>query len=245
MTIDPLHQAREYLSRAKSVAVLTGAGISAESGIPTFRDALTGLWEKFRPEELATPEAFLANPKLVWDWYAWRRDKVAEARPNPGHDALVSLEKNCIARKAAFTLITQNVDGLHCVAGSEKVIELHGNIRRVKCFDHHHPAATWSRERSPPRCAQCDSLLRPDVVWFGEMLPPDALEQAMHAARECDVFLCVGTSTVVEPAASLPFIAKQSGATVIEVNPHETPLSGQARLSLRGGAGDVLPQLVG
>lgn len=245
MTIDPLHQAREYLSRAKSVAVLTGAGISAESGIPTFRDALTGLWEKFRPEELATPEAFLANPSLVWDWYTWRRDKVAEANANAGHHALVEIEKACAARKAVFTLITQNVDGLHGVAGSEKVIELHGNIRRVKCFDHHHPAATWNREQSPPRCTQCDSLLRPDVVWFGEMLPPDALEQAMQAARECDVFLCVGTSTVVEPAASLPFIAKQSGATVIEINPHATPLSGQARLSLRGAAGEVLPKLVG
>jgi len=245
VTIDPLHQAREYLSRAKSVAVLTGAGISAESGIPTFRDALTGLWEKFRPEELATPEAFLANPSLVWDWYTWRRDKVAEAIANAGHHALVEIEKACAARKAVFTLITQNVDGLHGVAGSDNVIELHGNIRRVKCFDHHHPAATWSREQSPPRCTQCDSLLRPDVVWFGEMLPPDALEQAMQAARDCDVFLCVGTSTVVEPAASLPFIAKQSGAVVIEVNPHDTPLSGQARLSLRGAAGEVLPKLVG
>ena len=244
MTSDPISQAREYLLRAKSVAVLTGAGISAESGIPTFRDALTGLWEKFRPEELATPEAFLANPKLVWEWYAWRRDKVAEAKPNAGHRALAAIEQSCTARGAAFTLITQNVDGLHQMAQSRNVIELHGNIRRVKCFDHHHPAATWNRDQSPPRCAYCDSLLRPDVVWFGEMLPPDALERAMQAARECEVFLCVGTSTVVEPAASLPFVAKQSGAMVIEVNPQCTPLTEYARFSLRGAAGEVLPTLI-
>lgn len=244
MTSPSLAQAIKLLADAKSVAVLTGAGISAESGIPTFRDALTGLWEKFRPEELATPEAFLANLKLVWDWYAWRRDKVAEAKPNAGHHALAKLETACSARGAVFTLITQNVDGLHQVAQSRNVIELHGNIRRVKCFDQHHPAESWNAEQSPPRCAQCNSMLRPDVVWFGEMLPPDALEDAMRTARESDVFLCIGTSTVVEPAASLPFIAKQSGAIVIEVNREATPLTEYARISLRGAAGEILPQLV-
>jgi NAD-dependent deacetylase len=244
VTSPSLAQAIKLLADAKSVAVLTGAGISAESGIPTFRDALTGLWEKFRPEELATPEAFLANPKLVWDWYAWRRDKVTEAQPNAGHHALAKLEAACSARGATFTLITQNVDGLHQVAQSRNVIELHGNIRRVICFDKHHPATTWDAEQSPPRCAQCDSMLRPDVVWFGEMLPPDALENAMRAAGESDVFLCIGTSTVVEPAASLPFIAMQSGATVIEANPQPTPLTSQAQILLRGAAGDVLPKLV-
>ena len=245
MPTDHLTLAREALSRARSIAVLTGAGISAESGIPTFRDALTGLWEQFKPEELATPEAFLANPKLVWEWYAWRRRKVADAVPNPGHVALAELERRCIARDANFTLVTQNVDGLHQVAGSRNVIELHGNIRRVKCFDHHHPAASWSETGElPPRCAQCGSMLRPDVVWFGEMLPDDALETAMQAARHCDVFLSVGTSAVVEPAASLPLVARQSGAMVIEVNPQPTPLTAAAQISLRGAAGELLPQLV-
>jgi len=245
MPTDHLTLAREALSRARSIAVLTGAGISAESGIPTFRDALTGLWEQFKPEELATPEAFLANPKLVWEWYAWRRRKVADAVPNPGHVALAELERRCIARDANFTLVTQNVDGLHQVAGSRNVIELHGNIRRVKCFDHHHPAASWSETGElPPRCTQCGSMLRPDVVWFGEMLPDDALETAMQAARHCDVFLSVGTSAVVEPAASLPLVARQAGAMVIEVNPQPTPLTAAAQISLRGAAGELLPQLV-
>lgn len=245
MPSDLITLAREALSRARSIAVLTGAGISAESGIPTFRDALTGLWERFKPEELATPEAFLANPKLVWDWYAWRRGKVTEAVPNSGHTALAELERKCIARDANFTLITQNVDGLHQAAGSRNVIELHGNIRRVKCFDHHHPVESWAEAGDvPPRCPQCGSMLRPDVVWFGEPLPDDALEIAMKAARTCDVFLSVGTSALVEPAASLPFVARQSGAMVIEVNRESTPLTNVAQISLRGAAGVVLPQIV-
>ena len=132
--------------------MLTGAGISAESGIPTFRDALTGLWSRFKPEQLATPEAFLADPKLVWDWYAWRRDMVHSVEPNAGHRALATLEADCAARGATFTLITQNVDGLHQQAGNRQVVELHGNIRRVKCFDHGHPAAEWTASESPPRC---------------------------------------------------------------------------------------------
>jgi len=245
MPIDHLTLAREALSRARSIAILTGAGISAESGIPTFRDALTGLWERFKPEELATPEAFLANPRQVWEWYAWRRERVAKARPNPGHTALAELERKCIARDANFTLITQNVDGLHQVAGSRNVIELHGNIRRVKCFDHHHAVPSWTETGEiPPRCPQCASMLRPDVVWFGETLPEDALETAMQAARNCDVFLAVGTSALVEPAASLPLVARQAGAVVIEVNPQSTPLTAAAQISLRGAAGELLPQLV-
>ena len=243
MTHAALADARHALEHAASVAVLTGAGISAESGIPTFRDALTGLWANFRPEELATPEAFLANPKLVLDWYAWRRDKVTAAAPNAGHAALARLEQACEQRGAAFTLITQNVDGLHQAAASRHVIELHGNIRRVKCFDHHHPVDGWSDDAVPPRCPQCGSLLRPDVVWFGEALPPAALDAATQAARDCDVFLSVGTSTVVVPAASLPFIARQSGACLIEINPQPTPLSTYAQFSLRGNAGTVLPTL--
>ncbi len=245
MPHEHLKLARDAISRARSIAILTGAGISAESGIPTFRDALTGLWENFKPEELATPEAFLANPKLVWDWYAWRREKVLEVKPNPGHNALAELEHRCIARDANFTLITQNVDGLHQAAGNRNVIELHGNIRRVKCFDHHHPAESWSTTGDvPPRCAICGSPLRPDVVWFGEMLPEDALETATRAAKSCDVFLSIGTSTVVEPAASLPFAARQASAVVIEVNREPTPLTSVAQISLRGAAGEILPRLL-
>jgi NAD-dependent deacetylase len=239
-----LEHARSLLADATAVAVLTGAGISAESGIPTFRDALTGLWENFRPEELATPEAFEANPKLVWDWYAWRRARVEEAAPNPGHRALVEIESRCGERGVDFTLITQNVDGLHHAAGSRRVVELHGNIRRVKCFDRHHAVAAWPEGDSVPVCPACGSLLRPDVVWFGESLPAEALAAAYAAARTCDVFLCVGTSTVVEPAASLPFIALEAGARVIEVNPQPTPLTDRASLSLRGTAAAILPLLV-
>lgn len=238
-----LEDARGLIADATAVAVLTGAGISAESGIPTFRDALTGLWENFRPEELATPEAFAANPRLVWDWYAWRRAKVVEALPNPGHRALVAIESACVRRGVDFTLITQNVDGLHHGAGSRRVVELHGNIRRVKCFDRHHPVADWLESDGVPTCPRCGSLLRPDVVWFGENLPAEALTAAYAAAKTCDLFLCVGTSTVVEPAATLPFIALEAGARVIEVNPQRTPLSARASISLRGSAAEVLPQL--
>jgi len=240
---DGVYRARELLEEATAVAVLTGAGISAESGIPTFRDALTGLWENFKPEDLATEEAFAANPKLVWDWYAWRRALVAKARPNAGHRALVEIERGCIARGVDFTLVTQNVDGLHRYAGSQRVLELHGNIRRVKCFGSHHPVETWPEADDAPACPRCGSLLRPDIVWFGESLPPDAYAGAIAAARTCDVFLCVGTSTVVEPAASLPFMAIQSGARVIEVNPFPTPLTPNATISLAGAAGEILPKL--
>ena len=234
-----MDRARSAIAGAKRIAVLTGAGISAESGIPTFRDALTGLWARFRPEELATPEAFLANPKLVWDWYTWRREKVAEVTPNAGHYALAELQQ-----RKPLTLITQNVDGLHQQAGSRDVIELHGNIRRVKCFEHAHPVESWEESAEVPRCPKCGSLLRPDVVWFGEMLPEGAIAQAMRAAAECDVFLSIGTSSVVEPAASLPVLAKDSGAMVIEVNPQPTPLTALADISIRGTAETVLPELI-
>ena len=240
---DDIQRARELLDHATAVAVLTGAGISAESGIPTFRDALTGLWARFRPEELATPEAFEANPKLVWDWYAWRREAVANAVPNAGHRALAAIERQCRDHQVDFTLITQNVDGLHGAAGSLRVVELHGNIRRVKCFDHGHAVERWEAGEQVPTCPQCGSLLRPDVVWFGETLPPDALAAALAAARTCDLFLCVGTSTVVEPAASLPFLALQCGARVIELNPVPTPLTPHATVSLRGTAAQLLPVL--
>jgi NAD-dependent deacetylase len=231
----------ERLRVARRVVVLTGAGISAESGIPTFRDAMTGLWAQFRPEELATPEAFARDPKLVWEWYAWRRARVEQAEPNPGHRALVALE----TRVPEFLLVTQNVDGLHARAGSRRIVELHGNIMRSKCFDCDRAAdAVPADTGAPPRCTHCGGRLRPDVVWFGEMLPADALGEAMRASTESDVFLSVGTSTVVEPAASLPFYALRGGASVIEVNPDPTPLTPHASFSLRGPAATVLPALV-
>jgi len=237
-----LDRARAMLAEAGRIAVLTGAGISAESGIPTFRDAMTGLWAQFRPEDLATVEAFTANPKRVWEWYAWRRELVAKAAPNAGHRALAELER----RSPHFALITQNVDGLHARAGSRNLIELHGNLMVDRCLAEgrvlgpadEHPG-------SPPRCAHCGAPVRPGVVWFGELLPAQALEDAYAAAQGCDVFLSVGTSTVVEPAASLPFAALEAGAAVIEVNPAPTPLSAQATVVLAGSAGEVLPRLVG
>ncbi|HUL55533.1 MAG TPA: NAD-dependent deacylase [Usitatibacter sp.] len=238
-------EAREILATARSIAVLTGAGISAESGIPTFRDALAGLWSKYRPEDLATPEAFRRDPKMVWDWYAWRRERVAGVQPNAGHRALAKLEADAAARGAGFTLVTQNVDGLHHAAGSRRIHELHGNIRRVKCFDAGHPAETWSEAESPPRCPICGSPLRPDVVWFGEMLPAAELAAATRAADGCDVFMSIGTSGMVEPAASLAFTALGRGATVIEVNPDRTPLTEHAAYVFQAPAGTVLPLLAG
>jgi NAD-dependent deacetylase len=241
-TVTIPNELADRLRVARRVVPLTGAGISAESGIPTFRDAMTGLWARFRPEELATPEAFLRDPKLVWNWYAWRRARVEQAAPNAGHRALVELE----ARVPEFLLVTQNVDGLHARAGSRHIAELHGNIMRTKCFDCDRIAGELERwgDEVPPSCTHCGGLLRPDVVWFGEMLPAEALGEAMRASTESDVFLSVGTSTVVEPAASLPFQALRGGAMVIEVNPDPTPLTPHASFSLRGPAATVLPALV-
>jgi NAD-dependent deacetylase len=231
----------QRLASAKSVAVLTGAGVSAESGVPTFRDAQTGLWAKYNPEDLATPTAFRSNPRLVWEWYAWRRKLVAEAKPNPAHFMLVEMERHL----PAFYLITQNVDGLHQLAGSRKVIELHGNITRTKCFDEGTIISTWKDTGDvPPKCPNCGGLLRPDVVWFEEPLPEAEIAQAQKASRSCDVFLSVGTSTVVYPAAALPFEAMRSGATVVEINPQPTPLTDKAEFVLSGAAGSVLPELM-
>ncbi len=225
--------------------MLTGAGISAESGVPTFRDAQTGLWARYKAEELASPQAFQDNPQLVWDWYTWRRQLIKQAKPNPGHTALVLLETHLAEKSGEFVLITQNVDGLHQLAGSQQVIELHGNILRTKCFEENVPVERWEDLGDiPPRCPSCGGLLRPDVVWFGESLPPLALLRARRIAQRCDVFLSIGTSTNVEPAASLPYLAIESGATVIEINPNETPLSPYANFVLRGPGGVVLPSLV-
>lgn len=231
----------EALRHAKHVAVLTGAGVSAESGVPTFRDAQTGLWSRFNPQELATREAFQRNPKLVWEWYAYRRELTARAKPNAGHQALAEMEK----RIPKFTLITQNIDGLHERAGSKNIVELHGNIHRTKCFNEDVRVGTWiDNGELPPRCPRCNSYLRPDVVWFGELLSPLALDEAFRAARSCDLFFSIGTSGVVEPAASLPFVALRNGAVVIEVNPEETPLSTGATFRLAGASGEMLPLVV-
>lgn len=230
-----------HVRAARHVVALTGAGISAESGVPTFRDAQTGLWARYRPEELATPDAFMRDPRMVWEWYEWRRALVAKAAPNAGHFALAAMEE----RVPRFTLITQNVDGLHRAAGSRNVIELHGNIRRTRCYDRSHQVERWDETGEvPPRCPACGSLLRPDVVWFGERLPESALAQALSATASCDVFLCVGTSAVVEPAASMPFAALQSGAVVVEINPRPTPLTSRAHHALTAPAGLALPRLV-
>jgi NAD-dependent deacetylase len=231
----------QRLAAAKSVTVLTGAGVSAESGVPTFRDAQTGLWAKFSPEELATPRAFQRNPRLVWEWYDWRRKLVAGAKPNPAHLALVKMETLFLR----FHLITQNVDGLHQRAGSRDVIELHGNITRTKCSEEGTIVSTWADTGDvPPKCPACGGLLRPDVVWFEEPMPEEEMHRAMTASTHCDVFFSIGTSTVVYPAAALPLEALRSGATVVEINPHPTPFTTQAHFALAGPAGVVLPELV-
>ena len=231
----------QRLRTARRVAALTGAGVSQESGLRTFRDAQTGLWAQYRPEELASPEAFRRDPKLVWDWYAWRREAVKAVRPNPGHYALAQIEK----RVPEFTLITQNVDGLHRMAGSQNLLELHGNIQRVRCAECYTFTEIWDDDiEAVPRCRACGGLLRPDVVWFGEALPRDQLEAAVEAARACDVFLSIGTSGVVQPAASLAFAAHNRGALVVEVNAEPTPLTSRADFVFHGKSGEILPGLV-
>jgi NAD-dependent protein deacetylase/lipoamidase len=239
--LDAIEQARDWVASARSVAVLTGAGISAESGVPTFRGA-GGLWRNFRPEELATPSAFARDPKLVWEWYDWRRSVIAQAEPNPGHLALAELER----RKPHFWLITQNVDGLHERAGSRRVTKLHGDIWELRCLGcgREERNARVPLETLPPRCA-CGGLMRPAVVWFGEALPAEALETAFDAARRAEVFLVLGTSSVVYPAASLPQVALEHGARVIEINLEPTELSRLAHISLRGKTGELLPQIMG
>jgi len=229
------------LATAKRVVVLTGAGVSAESGVPTFRDAQTGLWARFDPRELATPAAFAKNPRLVWDWYAWRRERVSRVEPNAGHRALVEIER----RVPEFVLITQNVDGLHQRAGSRRIVELHGNITRVKCSREGTHVERWdASDGEVPQCPSCGALLRPDVVWFEEMLPPDALAAAENAASRCDLMLVAGTSAEVYPAAALPRFAEEAGAIVVEVNPDSTALSHRVDYALRAPSGVALPALV-
>ncbi len=241
ITIDNVNAARQCLSRAQRVAVLTGAGVSAESGIPTFRDALTGLWARFDPIKLASEDGFRADPPLVWRWYAWRRELVAKALPNAAHYALASAQ----LRFAAFDVITQNVDSLHALAGSAS-IELHGSIMRTTClarcgFVENDPQLLPPGE--PPRCPQCGDWLRPGVVWFGEMLEVATLQHAERIASECDVMLVVGTSGLVFPAAALPALAMRHGAKVVVVNPRESELDRSATVIVRGTAATEVPRL--
>lgn len=238
-----IEQAIDRLKEAKlkggSVAVLTGAGISAESGIPTFRGA-GGLWKTCRPEELATAEAFEAQPEVVWEWYEWRRGIIRKAGPNPGHLAIAQME----SLFSNFFLITQNVDNLHERAGSRTLVHLHGTISHNRCY-HGCPALIEAKEPQAmiPKCS-CGALMRPAVVWFGEMLPEEALEHAAIVSQEASVFLSVGTSGIVHPAASLPLLAKSNGAFLIEVNPDPTPLTSSSDLVLQGPSGVILPSLM-
>ena len=238
-----------HIRASANITALTGAGVSQESGLRTFRDKVDNsgsgaekpVWTQYRPEDLATPEAFERDPNLVWDFYAMRRLKAGEVRPNPGHIALAEMEQHV----RHFTLITQNVDGLHQRAGSIGVIELHGNITRVRCTHGCGVFTEWKdMPGGVPVCPNCGSNLRPDVVWFGEMLPQEELESAVEATRNSQVFFSIGTSGLVQPAASLALMAKNSGAIVVEVNAEETPLTPKVDYFLRGKSGEILPKLV-
>jgi len=236
-----LEKLAEIICNCSVGAVLTGAGISAESGVPTFRGK-EGLWGKFRPEQLATMEAFIASPEIVWEWYNWRRQIIGEVQPNAGHYALRELERFF----ESFALITQNVDNLHRLAGSTTILELHGNIYRNKCSK----CGLVLDEKMDidpdniPGCDKCDGKIRPDVVWFGEMLPEDIISEAFARAESAEVFLSVGTSALVHPAASLPLVAKRAGATLVEINPEETPLSRLADYYFPAKSGEMLPELI-
>ncbi len=237
---DKIQTAVKWIREAQNLAVLTGAGVSAESGVPTFRGS-DGLWKKYRATDLATPEAFKKDPELVWEFYNWRRELIGKVKPNPAHYALAELER----KKSDFILITQNVDGLHLAAGSKNVLEIHGSIWRVKCTKCEFQAED---RRVPlpklPTCPQCGALLRPAVVWFGEALDFHILEKAFQASKECDLMLVIGTSAMVHPAASLSLEAKSGGARVIEINLEETPQTPYLDLTILGKAGEILPEIV-
>ncbi|MGK5520991.1 SIR2 family NAD-dependent protein deacylase [Micromonospora sp. URMC 107] len=244
-----VREAAALLAQARSVVIFTGAGVSAESGVPTFRDALTGLWRSFDAQRLATPEAFRDDPALVWGWYEWRRDAVRRARPNAGHVAVAAIE----ARVPGTVVVTQNVDDLHERAGSVAPIHLHGSLFAPRCGACARPAPVPDeapaepgdgRRVAPPRCVSCAGPVRPGVVWFGEALPAAALEAAVEAASACDLLVTVGTSGLVYPAAEIPQVAARLGATVLQVNPQETPLDAVSDVNLRGPAAQVLPALV-
>jgi len=229
------------LLKVKRCAVLTGAGISAESGVPTFRGK-EGLWGKFKPEQLASMDAFMASPKIVWEWYNWRRELMVKVQPNAGHYALAEMEN--IFEK--FVLITQNVDNLHAAAGSKSILELHGNIYRNKCVDCE-ALFEYEGDIDPneiPSCGLCGGKIRPDVVWFGEMLDPEIINTAFAQSEKADVFIAVGTSALVHPAATLPVMAKNHGATLVEINVERTSLTDLADFHFCGKSGEILPELI-
>ncbi len=231
----------KVLRISRRVTVLTGAGVSQESGLRTFRGNQTGLWSQYKPKDLASSEAFHRNPKLIRDWYAWRREAIKGVRPNPGHYALVEMSRYV----PAFSLITQNVDGLHRIAGSLQLIELHGNINTVRCTECCKVFDEWDDDTSEvPRCKACNGLLRPNVVWFGEALPQYEFEAAVEAARYCDIFFSIGTSGEVQPAASLAYGAHNRGAIIIEINTEPTQLLPKVDFALKGKSGEILPALV-
>lgn len=239
----------EQLRTARHVVVFTGAGVSAESGIPTFRDVMTGLWQRFNPQDLANAQAFEQDPELVWGWYEWRRMQVLRAQPNPAHRAIAALARHV----PRLTLITQNVDDLHERGGSTEVLHLHGSLQRPRCFTcgraFEHPAGVpaepeGGRRLPPPRCGHCGGLIRPGVVWFGESLPQGALQAAYAAAADCDLLLSIGTSGLVYPAAEIPQLARRSGAAVVMINPQPTALDGIADHRALGPAGTLVPALV-
>ena len=261
--LEELEGARNLVQSTRRVVILTGAGVSADSGVPTFRSG-GGLWRQFRPEELATPEAFARDPETVWEWYAWRRWLILECSPNEGHRAIARL----LLSRDGVTLVTQNVDGLHGRALRElqsegvgldpdgrarepgATLELHGNLLRSRCSvcsesddDGSHPGGAGS-DTPPPRCPSCNALMRPAVVWFGESLDPGVLDRAMHAAQDAEICISAGTSAVVHPAAGIPLLTRESGGRVIEVNPEVTPISPFADIHLRGAGAEILPKIL-
>ena len=236
--IPEISQLIDILCQTKQIVVLTGAGISAESGIPTFRGE-EGLWKQYRAEDLATPIAFIKDPKLVWEWYDWRRGIIASKKPNAGHKILGRWEKIF----PTFILITQNIDGLHQKAGSKNILELHGNIWKVRCTEERTITENHDipLEEIPPHCPDCGALLRPHVVWFGESLSSSVLYKAFQVSSSCEIIFSIGTSAVVQPAASLPLAAAEANAKIVEINPDPTPLTSYADFSFRGKAGEILP----
>ena len=239
-----IKDAVRWLAGVRRLVVLTGAGVSKESGIPTFREAQDGLWAQYDPMEMASQEGFLRNPSLVWSWYEHRFGMVLSAQPNPGHRAIADLEELF----PSVTVVTQNIDGLHAAAGSTHVVELHGNIRRFKCLSGRHTGFALAdfagQNAKPPLCPKCGDIIRPDVVWFGEYLSEHVLREAYESSLQCEAMLVVGTSGVVQPAASLPRLVSRSGSMVIDVNPEPDEISATADLFLKGRGGKVLPQLV-
>jgi len=236
---DSIKQLAEAFKQAGHVTVLTGSGISADSGVPTFRDPQEGLWSQYQPQDLASPEAFQKDPDFVWQWYQWRRKKLLSVKPNAGHEALARLAQ----QHSNLTLVTQNVDGLHQAAGHEDVIEFHGNIHRNHCFEHGHVMKVDGQPEHPPRCRQCQSLARPSVVWFGEAIPEQAMQRSLATSQAADLFIAIGTSATVYPAAGLADLARNNAATIAEINPEASEMKGMD-IAIRERAAVALPALL-